>query len=226
MSVITQDKFSFMFLHTCRKAKFLLPQVEVEHPLIADDQSEDYQVQVEDRMMKMAAVREKMFTEVSDNIRDAQARYKKDYDKKRCQAEVTVDSHSPCKVILYFTLPQEMNVGSSVLLRNSKRDTKKGDKMQPKWLGPYVIVSSLGKGVYQIKNQSTDLVLKKAVHSARLKQYFTQEHTSLPQAIQADDAHRHEVEQMVSQLLVTKNVLTVINTHYGTTCIYLYVGER
>ena len=58
-----------------------------------------------------------------------------------------------------------MCAGTLVLLRNSKRDTKKGDKMQPKWLGPYVVVSSTGKGVYRIKNPSSEKVLKNAVHA-------------------------------------------------------------
>ena len=43
--------------------------------------------------------------------------------------------------------------------------------MQQKWVGPYTVVASLGKGLYRIKNQSTDRILKKAVHSARLKEY-------------------------------------------------------
>ena len=66
-----------------------------------------------------------------------------------------------------------MCAGNLVLLRNSKRDTKKGDKMQPKWLGPYVVVSSTGKGVYRIKNPSSEKVLKNAVHCVRLKPYHT-----------------------------------------------------
>ena len=47
---------------------------------------------------------------------------------------------------------QEMGAGTLVFLWNSKRDTKKGDKMEPKWLGPYVVVSNSSKGIYRIKN--------------------------------------------------------------------------
>lgn len=57
---------------------------------------------------------------------------------------------------------QEFRVGPLVLLHNSKCDTKKVDKMQPKWLGPYTIVSSIGKDLYQIE---TEKVLKQAVHA-------------------------------------------------------------
>ncbi len=100
-----------------------------------------------------------------------------------------------------------MHVGSTVLLRNSKRDTRKGDKMQPKWMGPYIIVASLGKSLYRIKNKSSNLVLKNAVHSARLKKYFHPDHTSLLEATNRDvieqpfaeakDTPSDQVEEMV-----------------------------
>ena len=60
---------------------------------------------------------------------------------------------------------QEMGAGTLVLFRNSKRDTKKGDKMEPKWLGPYEVVSKSGKGVYRINNPRSQQVLKNMVHS-------------------------------------------------------------
>ena len=43
---------------------------------------------MEDRMQKTIAFRQKMFTDAETNIKDAQARYKKDYDKKRSHCEV------------------------------------------------------------------------------------------------------------------------------------------
>ena len=75
-----------------RKAQLLLLQSQEEDQLLADDQLEEYEMQVEDRMMQMAAVRESMFTVAADNIKNAQARYKKDYDKKSCQIKVTIDT--------------------------------------------------------------------------------------------------------------------------------------
>ena len=39
-------------------------------------------------MRKMIALREKVFVNVDDNIKKAQARYKKDFDKKRNHNEV------------------------------------------------------------------------------------------------------------------------------------------
>ena len=80
----------------------------------------------------------------------------------------------------YLFYMQEFCAGSLVLLRNSQRDSKKGKKMQQKWLGPYMVISDLGKGQYCIKNPSTECVSKRAVHSARLKQYISPDATNSP----------------------------------------------
>ncbi len=61
--------------------------------------------------------------------------------------------------------------GSLVWLRNSARECKKGDKLKPRWLGPYTVVECLGKGVFKIANPKTGKTLKKAVNQQRLKHY-------------------------------------------------------
>ena len=76
-----------------------------------------------------------------------------------------------CYTLSLFCM-QEFQAGALVLLQNSKRDTKKGDKMQQKWLGPYTVVASLGNGLYRIQNKATERILKRAVHCARLKEYI------------------------------------------------------
>ena len=76
----------------------------------SDEELDEYDVRLEDVMTKMAAVREKMFSEVIVNISDAQKRYKKDYDKRKSQAEVNVYAMilitviSPMKIALTFHL--------------------------------------------------------------------------------------------------------------------------
>ena len=56
-----------------------------------------------------------------------------------------------------------------VLLRNSKRDSKKGDKMTNKWLGPYETFEVKDKGNYRLRNPSTKNILAKMVNASRLK---------------------------------------------------------
>lgn len=57
-------------------------------------------------------------------------------------------------------------------MRNSAKDSKKGNKMDEKWLGsgPYNIHEDTGKGSYKLKN-ATGKVLKQAVNIARLKNF-------------------------------------------------------
>ena len=49
----------------------------------------------------------------------------------------------------------ELAIGALVFLRNSAKDSKKGDKMAQRWLGPYKVVQILEKGVYKLQIPST-----------------------------------------------------------------------
>ena len=57
------------------------------------------------------------------------------------------------------------------MLRNSARDSKKGDKLKPRWLGPYKVHKCLEKGLYRISNLKTGTVLKNVVNQCRLTMY-------------------------------------------------------
>ena len=51
-----------------------------------------------------------------------------------------------------------------MLLRNSKKLSKKGSKMEPNWIGPYVIHEVLYKGTYrlsQVKNKTNKVLAQK-----------------------------------------------------------------
>ena len=61
-----------------------------------------------------------------------------------------------------------------MLLKNSRKESRKGDKLAPRWVGPYTIHESLGKGVYRLSNPKTGfgLVNGAAVNQCRLKIYL------------------------------------------------------
>ena len=75
-------------------------------------------------------------TEVLDraksNIIKAQEKQKAVYDKK----------HS---------CPEVYKVGSVVLKKDFTRKKRKGGKLDMKWLGPFRIVGSLGRGLYRLE---------------------------------------------------------------------------
>jgi hypothetical protein len=60
-----------------------------------------------------------------------------------------------------------------VLLRNSQRDGRKGGKLQKRWLGPYKVVDSIGKGRYILFNPMTRAKLRRTVNINRLKLYHS-----------------------------------------------------
>ncbi|XP_064383396.1 uncharacterized protein LOC135332020 [Halichondria panicea] len=90
--------------------------------------------------------------------------------------------------------------GSLVWLRNSARECKKGDKLKPRWLGPYTVVECLDKGVFKIANPKTGKTLKKAVNQQRLKHYhgsdsekpLLDQHSSLSDPSELSDNHHDE----------------------------------
>ena len=64
-------------------------------------------------------------------------------------------------------LIQKLKQGTLVLLRNSAKDGRKGDKLVKRWLGPYKVEEHIGKGVYKLKNPSTGRTLKKTFNGYR-----------------------------------------------------------
>ena len=57
-----------------------------------------------------------------------------------------------------------------MLLKNSARYSRKGDKLMPRWKGPYKVHADLGKGD-TLYNEKTGKVLKKAVNISRLTEF-------------------------------------------------------
>jgi len=85
------------------------------------------------------------------NILKAQQNQKKQYDMKHA---------SPT-----------YNVGDLVLRYNRRRDTRMGDKLSPRYTGPFVISEVLGRGVYRVKDG--DKIMKSVVNASNLKPYVS-----------------------------------------------------
>ena len=54
-----------------------------------------------------------------------------------------------------------------MLLRNSARDGRKGDKLAKRWLGPYRVEEAIGKELYRLANPTTGRVLNKVFNGCR-----------------------------------------------------------
>ena len=68
---------------------------------------------------------------------------------------------------------ENYKVGTLVLLKNSKKLSKKGSKMEPNWIGPYLIHEVLSKGTYRLSKPNPPFqVLAQKYNMTRLKIFY------------------------------------------------------
>ena len=143
-------KMSPFYLVYGRQAR--LPLEMAVHPgnQEPDEGVKTEEVNLDEHVAKMVAVRRKAL----ENICNAQERQKQQYNAK----------HSRDK--------GKYKVGALVLLKNSKKLSRKGSKMEPNWLGPYRIHKVLNKGTFQLCKTSNKKVLTQLYNMTRLKLYY------------------------------------------------------
>ena len=95
-------------------------------------------------------IREVTHDKASQNIKKAQEKQQKDYNKR----------HS--------TPPSTLPIGSKVVIQNLKRQDRKGGKFTYKWIGPYTIESISKTGLCALTNQK-GVTLKKKYNVSLLK---------------------------------------------------------
>ena len=119
--------------------------VEIQFPTEADeDESHEAFLKKQcDAFVHLNCSRE----EAADNIKSAQKKQKKHYDKKAKEVN--------------------FKVGDRVLVHNTRKTTRKGGKLASCWTGPFVVQSVLQKGTYKLEG------LQRAVNGNRLKLYVT-----------------------------------------------------
>ena len=114
----------------------------------------DIEPDIDETVAALLKPRESAFQKAKENIKKAQQSQKETYNRKHVQSE--------------------MSVGTKVWLENTPQRERKGGKMDPVWLGPYVINRSVGKGLYGLKNSNGE-VLKKKANIARLKPFISRD---------------------------------------------------
>ncbi|KAL5503448.1 hypothetical protein EMCRGX_G010402 [Ephydatia muelleri] len=99
---------------------------------------------------RLDMIRTETFMKVASNIENAQAKQKLYYDRKHAKAE--------------------FKLGSPVLLRNMRKLSRKGGKMDNEWTGPFTIAEVCDKALYLLKIENGK-VLKNLYNSIQLKTY-------------------------------------------------------
>ena len=119
---------------------FMLYQQEMKLPidtelLTPDNDGED--VDSDSIIENLLQSRDKVFSKAKANIDEAKKKQKKTYDKKHAI--------------------EKYPIGMEVLVENTADKQRKGGKLNPAWLGPYVINKEIGKGVYELRNKKGDI---------------------------------------------------------------------
>ena len=95
------------------------------------------------------------------NIGIAQERPKKYYDSE------------------YSRDKAKYKIGTSVLLKNLKKLTRKSSKLEPNWTGPHKIKEVLSKGTFRLCNANdSEKILTSLYNMTRLKLYYNAESSS------------------------------------------------
>ena len=104
---------------------------------------------LEYQVKTMIHLRSQLDVQVKRNVKAAQSKQKKHYDRRHQEGS--------------------FEVGQKVLVKNMKRLSKKGDKMAPNWFGPYEVAEYIGTNTYYLKKMGGKKRLKVAYSSTRLK---------------------------------------------------------
>ncbi|KAL5490728.1 hypothetical protein EMCRGX_G015905 [Ephydatia muelleri] len=107
------------------------------------------------QMAKVAKERQEILKDVKRNILAAQAKQKQHYDAKHTRAKL-------------------FDVGVQVLKKDFLRKKRKGGKLDPRWLGPYIITQKLSKGFYSLQSVANPSDCVKRVNGAHLKAFHSQ----------------------------------------------------
>nr|XP_047127156.1 uncharacterized protein LOC124808083 [Hydra vulgaris] len=143
----------------------------------------------------MNEMRKCIFDEAYKNIQKSQVRQKRDYDKR-------------------VNPKNSIAIGTKVLLRNHKRDDRKGGKLVKPWIGPYTVTNISNTNNCSLKNEK-NVILKKKYNLTSLSLY--KEKTLSNGSIQIEEVNKLSNDNDIKIEPVIKDVessKSYINTQH------------
>ena len=151
-SIQNSTKYTPFLLMYGREARFPLEAEKVAEIKSLEEAVDDICTADTDKYIKEIMEKQKsIFSKTDTNIKLAQEKQKKQYAKRKGITEYGFE------------------IGDKVLRRNMQQKTRKGKKMEDRWLGPYTIIE-ITKTSCSLKN-SSGKVLKQRINLSQLKPY-------------------------------------------------------
>ena len=136
---------------------------------------------------------ENLFTRRQELVKVAKTKIKVAQEKQKHYYDI---KHSkPC---VY-------DVGAKVLLKDFRRKKRKGGKLDLKWIGPFIIKKSMGKGIYQLSTIDNNTTVVKRVTGAHLKPY------NIPPSSLVSNQYRNSI---LSSTNISDGKLIIISSTY------------
>ena len=126
--------------------------MQKEHTVNNWQEAESSYPSQEEILDVMTDIREKIHNVAAKNISKAQA----------CQAK----NYNP------WHKGETLKVGDKIMKKNKKAEWRKGDKLGPRWLGPYLITDVHENGNYMVANPKTGKVLATRCPQSECKLYI------------------------------------------------------
>jgi hypothetical protein len=132
--------------------------IDIKHKLSSTeslDPDEPFDKDIFDAVLASSIVIiEEVHRQAEENIKRAQNKQQRDYNNRNLSSS-----------------SNDIRIGSEVLLRNNKRNDRKGGKFCFKWVRPYVVSDITKRGLVSLKNKD-DKELKKKYNKAQLKPFI------------------------------------------------------
>jgi hypothetical protein len=140
-------KYTPFYLMFGRKARIPVElDLPSDLPISVASTDFDSELEPENKMEKyinnLLGVRDDVYQHANHNIKVAQEKQKKDYDRRNC------------------VMQHNFIVGSKVLMKNRKNNHIMGGTLEKNWIGPYKIIEVFLKGTMKLKNCLTEKILK------------------------------------------------------------------
>lgn len=119
-----------------------------------------------EKFQAIEELRKTVFSKAAGNITKAQKRQSKAYNKRH-------------------DLKHNFTIGTQVLLRNMRRDDRKGGKLTQPWLGPFTIVKLFHNNTCYLRKGQIDLKCKQ--HLCNLKPYYSSNHVHINKCFNSKD---------------------------------------